>query len=98
MSEAVKNEKEGMIWYGTCTYWTDDWEALGESKGIPVCPECGSSGFEITVEDWEGGILKHEADGHAGYGKFIRSLKGKCHGSAAMFPQLWEDFQKQEAS
>ena len=87
---------ETQIWYGFCTYWTDDWDALTptpENKGIPSCPECGSVGYQMTLQDWNEGIERYEADDNPGYGTFVTELKGKCHGKTTML-QLWE--QKEE--
>jgi len=86
------NEIPEQIWYGLCTYWTDDWDALTptpENKGIPSCPECGSVGFQMTVQEWNEGIKTYEADDNPGYGAFINELKGKCHGKTTLL-QLWE--------
>lgn len=93
--QTVETGKEGMLWYGTCTYWTDDWEALSNEKGIPICPDCGGPGFEISIQAWNEGIEKHEADGNPGYGKFVETLKENCHGKKADFNDLWELYQKE---
>ena len=47
---------ETQIWYGLCTYWTDDWDALTptpENKhsrvsatAKPPCCSCGSRGIQ----------------------------------------------------
>jgi len=92
----MNDEQE--IWYGFCTYWTDDWEALAHhtvpegaaiSSGIPCCPECKSPGYQMTLKNWNDGIAKYEAEDNAGYGKFIEELKGKCHGKTTI-AELWE--------
>ena len=89
---------ESQIWYGFCTYWTDDWEALEatpDNKGIPCCPECGSVGYQMTLQEWNEGIEKYEAEDNAGYGAFIAELKGKCHGKTTIL-QLWEQKKAEE--
>ncbi len=100
----MNDEQE--LWYGFCTYWTDDWEALKHtpvpegaaiSSGIPCCPECGSVGYQMTLQAWNEGIEKYEADGNPGYGDFINEMKGKCHGPKTTLAELWE-LKKQEAA
>ena len=86
------NEIPEQIWYGMCTYWTDDWDALTptpENKGIPSCPECGSVGFQMTVQEWNQGIATLDKDS-PGYADFINELKGKCHGKTTTLAELWE--------
>jgi len=83
---------ESQIWYGFCTYWTDDWDFLKptpENKGIPSCPECGSVGFQMTIQDWNQGIAKYEVPDNPGYAVFVTELKEKCHGKTTML-ELWE--------
>ena len=92
----MNDEQE--IWYGFCTYWTDDWDKLsatepveGEaiSHGIPCCPECGSVGYQMTAQEWKEGVEKYEADGHTGYATFIEGLKEQCNGKVTIM-ELWE--------
>jgi hypothetical protein len=83
---------EQQIWYGLCTYWTDDWDALKptpENKGIPSCPECGSVGFQMTRQEWNEGVAKYEADGNPGYTHFINNVKGNCMGKTTLL-EAWE--------
>jgi hypothetical protein len=93
----MNDEQE--IWYGFCTYWTDDWEALAHhtvpegaaiSSGIPCCPECKSPGFQMTLQDWNEGIKKYEADDNPGYGAFINEMKSMCSGPKVTLAELWE--------
>jgi len=88
MNDVAKGK---LIWYGLCTYWTDDWDNLNlkESQGIPSCPECENPGFQMTVQEWNEGIEKYEADGNPGYGECIAELKEKCHGKTTIL-ELWE--------
>lgn len=92
----MNDEQE--IWYGFCTYWTDEWDSLsatepveGEaiSHGIPCCPKCGSVGYQMTLLDWNEGIEKYEAEGHTGYAAFIEGLKEQCNGKMTIM-ELWE--------
>lgn len=95
---------EQQIWYGFCTYWTDDWEALSATPvedtatgghGIPCCPECGSVGYQMTLQEWNEGVEKYESEDNAGYAAFIAELKEKCHGKTTIL-QLWEQKQNGE--
>ena len=85
MNEVAKGK---MIWYGLCTYWTDDWDTLN-LKGIPACPECENPGFQMTVQEWNEGIAKYEVPDNPGYAVFITELKEKCHGKTTL-SELWE--------
>lgn len=77
-----------MIWYGLCTYWTDDWNHVA-GNGVPHCPHCGSPGFIATARDWLEGALKFEAEGREGQGEpgpkpgyveFLSSFREVCSG------------------
>lgn len=65
------------IWYGLCTYWTDDWDAV-RAEGIPKCPHCNSVGFQTTAEDWFSGAKRFQAEGNPGYMNFIAQSKEQC--------------------
>ena len=87
---------DGRVFYGLCTFWTDDWGVMGSSSGIPVCPKCGSVGFETTLTKWMAGARRHEEgviegsadrDPHPGYVQMIVWGKGRC------FPN-WEIAQR----
>lgn len=85
MNEVAKGK---LIWYGLCTYWTDDWDALN-LEGIPSCPECGNPGFQMTRQEWNEGVAKYEADGNPGYTHFINNVKGNCMGKTTLL-EAWE--------
>jgi len=95
---------ETEIWYGFCTFWTDDWNKLAEiptwgtgkayTGGIPCCPECGSPGFQMTLQEWNDGIVKFNAK-EPGYAKFINELKNTCHGRGVGLGDLWEKRQNE---
>jgi len=85
-----------MIWYGFCTFWTDDWGQLSDAgdkeKDLEVlhcCPSCNSGGFETTEDEWWEGVQRVEED-TPGYYKFIRGLKERCHGKGTSIGDLWE--------
>jgi len=67
-----------MVFYALCTFWTDDWSALGERDGVPCCPECGSVGFEMDSGEWRVAVARYEADGHPGYTATVAFGKEKC--------------------
>jgi hypothetical protein len=78
-----------LIWYGMCTYWTDDWDHVAGGSGvIPHCPSCGSPGFQTTAHDWWHGAVRFEAEGrkgfsegpHPGYVEFLGSVREVCTG------------------
>jgi hypothetical protein len=86
------------IWYGFCTFWTDDWGQLSATPvpegaaiqaGIPCCPECGSVGYQIDADEWWEGVQKME-EASPGYFKFIKGLKNVCHGKGTGIGDLWE--------
>lgn len=66
------------IWYGICTYWTDDWTKVA-SGAIPCCPKCGSPGFQIEAGQWEAGAQQFAAT-HPGYLVVLSDCKERCHG------------------
>jgi hypothetical protein len=88
-----------MIWYGFCTFWTDDWGQLSRTEhegngsivgGIPCCPDCGSVGYQIEDDEWwEGVQIVEKAE--PGYYKFIRGLKDTCHGPDKSVGDLWDE-------
>lgn len=93
-------EKDKEMWYGFCTYWTEDWDKLkflpanpefssAIQGGVPCCPECGSPGFQMAVIEWNEGIKKFEAK-CPGYAKFIEELREVCHGKGVDTGELWE--------
>lgn len=94
-----------MIWYGFCTYWTDDWDELSTvpqeddvgAPEIPCCPECGSVGFEIEDDEWWEGVQRVEQD-QRGYYSFIKALREHCHGKGISIGDLWEEYKKEGAS
>lgn len=71
------------IWYGSCGYWTDDWDKLKKvGSGIPCCPICSCVGYQTTYLLWQTSIDKHK-EKYKGYNKFIEGLKERCfHPSA----------------
>lgn len=92
-----------MIWYGFCTYWTDDWDKLSTQPvppgskfpGIPCCPDCGSVGYQMEEDEWWEGVQAFEAE-NPGYYKYIKAIKDTCHGKGISIGDLWEEYQKGE--
>jgi len=68
------------IWYGVgCHYWTDDWTKIPSAVGgLPVCPGCGSPGFQAVFKPWWEAAEKHEANGNPGYLEKLKSWKESC--------------------
>jgi hypothetical protein len=67
------------IWYGMCTYWTDDWDEVSDGiGGIPCCPVCGALGMQTTAADWFEGVAKFQAKGNPGYVNFVNQSKEQC--------------------
>lgn len=65
------------IWYGLCTYWTDDWAKVA-SGGIPCCPVCESPGFVIDAGEWFDDASQFEANGNPRYVEFVKQSKEQC--------------------
>ncbi len=81
-----------MIWYSSCTFWTDELDILDTSRGVPLCPLCGSPGFQTTAEAWFGGIASHDKD-TPGYETFMLTGPGRknvCNGRGFSTGELWD--------
>jgi hypothetical protein len=79
-----------MIWYGLCTFWTEDWPLLARTAhGIPCCPHCGAVGFQINADDWWAGVERYESEGNPGYRAFLEDLRNTCHGKSTTVLSLW---------
>lgn len=67
-----------MLWYSAgCGYFTDDWNKLKSSMGIPCCPTCGCPGMLTEVSKWEQGAFEFDK-GNPGYLAFLKNNKEKC--------------------
>lgn len=67
------------VWYGMCTFWTDDWDKVADGRGgIPCCPVCGAPGMQATAKVWFSGAAKHQANGNPGYVNFVNQSKEQC--------------------
>ena len=67
------------VFYGLCTFWTDDWDSLrATGSQIPCCPHCGAVGFEKDKQEWWREIHLHETNGHPGYAAMMEWTRGKC--------------------
>lgn len=71
------DDPERGIWYGLCTYWTDDWNKV-RSGGVPQCPHCGSPGMQTTAKVWFAGAQRFQSEGNPGYMAFIAQSKEQC--------------------
>lgn len=94
-----------LIWYGLCSYWTDDWSKLsdtgekqgvGKGHGIPCCPICGAVGFEQSATDWWRQVDEYEADGHPGYRAQVMAQKEVCNRVAPRSPQSFYEARRQQ--
>lgn len=75
-----KNDPERAVWYSAgCTYWTDNWRRLGQTRNIPVCPFCGCVGYIIEMSRWMAEAVKFEEEGHPRYVEFLKQSKEKYH-------------------
>lgn len=74
-----ENDLDRGLWYGACTYWTDDWSKLGAiPPGIPCCPHCNAVGFQTTAGKWFAGVAKYQAEGNPGYVNFVKQSAEQC--------------------
>ena len=76
-TNTTNDDPDRLLWYGLCTYWTDDWDKLKTTSGIPCCPYCLGVGFQITAKNWDSGVDKFNKD-NPKYKEFIESVKEKC--------------------
>src|SRR5207247_687916 len=68
----------GDIWYGLCTYWTDDLTKLSRTPGgIPCCPN-GHVGFEAHAPIWWEDAQAFETKGNPGYIAYLEAIKETC--------------------
>lgn len=71
-------DPERDVWYSvSCTFWTDEWDKLGASAfyQIPVCPNCGSMGYNGPAQEFEVSP-KFERE-HPGYTAKLNECKNK---------------------
>lgn len=78
------------VFYGLCTFWTDDWASLGRTReGIPCCPYCGAVGFEMDRKEWLRQIAAHEAKGNPDYLAMMRWAKDRCFSDFATLTRTY---------
>lgn len=66
------------VWYGICSYWTDDWTKLKVAMGhIPVCPECGNIGRHVPAKEFFEDIALTEKQ-FPGFTEVYNKLKERC--------------------
>ena len=78
--ETTADDPARGIWYSAnnhCGYWTDDWNKIGESGGIPICPKCGCPGMQITANKWFDSAEKFQIN-KPHYVAFLESRKESC--------------------
>jgi hypothetical protein len=85
----TEDDPKRMVWYGLCGYWTDKWDLLKSSGGIPVCPDCRAPGMLTFYQDWEKGAKKYE-EANPGYLAYLSSNKESCKKSVGGFLKSWE--------
>lgn len=80
-----------------CTFWTDDWSRVALA-GVPVCPGCGSVGFEAdraeylsSARAWEDGTSpKAPGVRHPGYVALLEWARNRCFRSLAALQAAYE--------
>lgn len=94
--------KSNMMWYGLCTYWTDDWSKLSSTgtsigrfsekpmPGIPCCPNCGAVGFQCFVDEWNKSVEEYDKK-EPGYAQFIADMKENCQGRGITTLDAWAE-------
>ena len=94
-------DSERLIWYGVCTYWTDNWDTVGKrlphllgQPALPVCPHCGRPGFQITAGEWHDQIKAWDAT-HPGYAAMIEWGKEQCFPDHETLEGAWKEAMEQ---
>jgi len=87
----ASNDAKRQVWYGVCTYWTDDWDNIStvDVIEIPHCPHCGSPGFQTDAFSWFGGASEYDKT-NSGYLKFLVGMKETCHGRGVTLQSLYD--------
>ena len=78
------------VWWGSCGYWTDDWDKLLSSDSIPVCPECGCPGYYGTADEFLGKGLDAYDHENPGYKDFLFKSKEMCMKSSGGIFEAFE--------
>lgn len=87
----VSDDPLRLVWYSaTCSRWTDDFDTLSRRGGIPVCPSCGSPGYQCTAGEWDSSAAAFQDNNNAGYVVFINGLKNVCRGHGKAAGRLWD--------
>lgn len=88
-----------MLWYGMCSYWTDDWSKLSKTgPGIPVCPCCKTPGFIENAQEWLSAAMAYEMENSdaKGYYQFILDNKETCI-PEKKFSDLFDEWKAKQA-
>jgi hypothetical protein len=72
------------MWYSVrCTYWTDNWSKLKTTgPGIPVCPVCGSPGYQSDYNQFDKSAKRYNDQAMEGYYIFLQEVKERCLGKS----------------
>lgn len=95
LESAAYDPDESLLWYGMCTYFTEDWSTLSRTPsiegrpGIPCCPRCGCVGFQAPASGYWAAVMKHD-ETHPGYLQIVRDNTEYCNaGGLPDFETLW---------
>lgn len=86
---------DDLIAYGaTCTWFGPKRMVATTRSGMPCCPHCGRSLFEIETDTWWAGAERAESEGRERYVEFLRWLQGREARCRPMneFEDLYRDF------
>ena len=86
----VETNPDRLVWYGHCSFWTDDWSKLSSYNGMPCCPSCLSVGFQTTYREWIEGAQYYQSQNNVGYVNFLLLIKERCHGRQETLTYLWK--------
>lgn len=85
------NNDPRIVYGAICTWW-ESIDKVAIDRNLPVCPHCKRPLFEIeNMERWNADIKAYEHDGHPGYSKFMKWLRGKCYNNFTLAMQAYTD-------
>lgn len=87
------DDPKRFIWYGVCTYWTDDIDKLSRDRGIPCCPICRAPGFQAIAVKW---FLSAIGFGGDRYIQFLTEIKEQCV-KGETIATLWKKYNEQQS-
>lgn len=79
---------QNTVWFGGCTYWTEDPAKLVDGPDGPVCPQCGQPKTPVPAD------MFHQGNSYLGrqwpdYVAFVESLREVCHGHDLVIADVW---------